>query len=171
MVGLVGLGRFRGVGLGESPAMYSYFIVYFLVTNMDPIMWSSSDPALKLGMRYYGPAGEAGHHIFGTASDPNTVDVLLRQDQRVGWAELIRQDPIEEPAPEAPPVAAEPETRPEPGKPAIKLPGYVPKMPGESGGKLTWADKAAAESVPVPVDQKKCDLSWCWLLLLLALVK
>lgn len=171
MAGLVGLGRLRGVGLGQSPRMFSHFIIYFPVTNMDPVMWASSDPGLKLGMKYEGPTPQPGQHIFGTASDPNTVSLLLKQDQRVGWAEIVRQDPIDEgavvPAADVPGGVPVPETRPEPGKPEMKLPGYIPRMgPGDSGGKLTEDEKLAAGLGPLVQQAKQpSGIPW-WLLLL-----
>jgi len=166
---MIGLGRLRGVGLGQTARMYSHFIVYFPVTNMDPVLWASSDPALKLHMVYEESMPFPGQHVFGTESDPNTVVVLLRQDQRVGWAELIRQDPIDKegviPAMNVPPGLPVEPARPEPGKPALQLPGYIPKQPGSNGGKLTWDEKAAAAVGPVLVKMEEpACLPW-WLLL------
>jgi len=170
MAGLVGLGRLRGVGLGQTSRMYSHFIVYFSVTNLDPVLWASSNPALQLDMKYEDSTAFPGQHIFGTASDPNTVNVLLKQDQRVGWVEIIRQDPIDEsvvvPAANVPPGLPVSETRPEPGKPEMKLPGYIPRNgAGENGGKMSWDEKTATEVGPVVMAKAEKSLPW-WLLLL-----
>jgi len=176
--------------------MYSYFIVFFPVTNMDPVLWTSSNPALQLGMKYEESLNFPGQHVFGTTAEPATVVTLLRQDQRVGWAELIKQEEWHDTTKqfETPPVQREcpygwrsptecyditdtdrpgypvPETRPEPGTPEMKLPGYIPKMPGSNGGKLSWDEKVAAGLGPAIQEIKaearqKVSIPW-WLLLL-----
>jgi hypothetical protein len=150
--------------------MYSHFIVYFPVTNMDPVLWAASDPALRLHMKYEESLNFPGQHVFGTESDPSTVIALLRQDQRVGWAEIIRQDPIDAsvmPAMDVSSGLPVPESRPEPGKPELKLPGFIPRMgPGSNGGKLSWDEKVAAGLGPaIQAAKQPACIPW-WLLLL-----
>jgi hypothetical protein len=127
--------------------MLNYFMVELQPNTMDPISWASSDPARKLSLRYDSSTTRVGEHIFMTPVPEATVGAFLRQDDRIRSFSLIRQAPLEDAVVVTPgsPAPVE-ETRPTPGRPQMKLPGYIPKNPGSNGGKLSWDEKRAAMS-------------------------
>ena len=161
--GLIGLGRLRGA-LGASATAWTVK----LAGDMHPESWASSDPALKLGFAYLG--SRDSQHLFSSCADPATITSLLGGDPRVEWAEMTGSEALlrcPEPPRECkscPPVVEE--ARPEPGKPQLVLPGYIPKFGGPPH--LTWDEKLAAASSPaLDALGRQASVPW-WMILLLA---
>lgn len=121
-----------------------------LIEGLDPVAWLSSEPAMRLGLMALreGPHGPAGPiTAYASWANPQTVLTLLKQDSRVLGASLIAQQNLDcssRPAGWAEPIVVQ-ETRPEPGKPEMHLPGYVPKDTS-TGTAMTWEEKKAAEA-------------------------
>lgn len=139
---MTALGRFRALG-----AIGATYYRVLLMEGTDPVAWSHSDPALKLNMTLADKGSDEGW-LFASSTDPTTVQQLLMQDPRVLEAVLVGGESEDVVA--VGDASYVHESRPEPGKPEIALPGYIPKLPNSATKSLSWEEKLASQAPAAP---------------------